>query len=91
MEEKSTGFIFTYQGNQNSSVLSTNEWFTEQLERTQILPIQNVWAAQQILSKIVITFDCILNGETIYLFHCIIYPKKHDGTVLLCMKLIPSS
>ena len=32
----------------NDSVLLTNEWYTEQLERAKILPIQNVWATQQI-------------------------------------------
>ena len=36
----------------NGSVLLTNEQCTKQLEWTQILLIQNVWAAQQISTKI---------------------------------------
>ena len=54
----------TYQGKQNGSVLLTNEQCTEQSEQTQTLPIQDVWTAQQILPKIVSTFECI-DGETI--------------------------
>ena len=58
----------TYQGKQNGSVLSTNEQCTEQLEQAQIFPIQNAWAAQQILAKTILTFECG-DGETIYMFH----------------------
>jgi len=48
------------------------------------LPIQNVWAIQQISPKIVLTFECG-DGETIYIHisFCIIYPGKHNGTILL--------
>ena len=52
----------------------------EQLEQTQILHIQNVWAAQQILPKS--SFECS-DGKTMYTFHGIIYSEKHNGTVLL--------
>ena len=43
MEKQSTCFVcITYQGKQNSCVLLTNEWFTEQLEWTKMFPWQNV-------------------------------------------------
>jgi len=48
----------TYQEKQNGSVILTNNRRTEQLKRTQILPMANVWAAQQIPLKIIVTFDC---------------------------------
>ena len=66
MEEHSTHFIcIPYQGKQNNSVLSTKEgsW-----SKHKFSPIQNVWAAQQISSKIILTFECN-DGETIYTYH----------------------
>jgi len=41
---------------------------TKQLEQEQSLPKQNIWAAQQILPKIVPTFLCS-GRETIYTIH----------------------
>ena len=41
MEKQSACFTcITYQGKQNGSVLGTNEWCMEQLERKQILPME---------------------------------------------------
>ena len=45
-----------------------NKRCMEQLDRAQTIPIQNVWVAQQILSKIVLTIECG-DGETIFMFH----------------------
>jgi len=75
MEEQFIRFIcLTYQGKQNGSVLSTNNQCMEQLERTQILPMQNVWAAQQISLKIILTIDC-RNRETIYMINLYNLPR----------------
>jgi len=70
MEKQSTCFIcITYQGKQNDSVLLTNEQFTEQLEQTQTLSIQNVLATQEYrLPKIILTFECD-HGETFFTFY----------------------
>jgi len=38
-------------------------------------PIQNVWAAQQILPKIAFTFECV-DGETIYTFYLYNLPRE---------------
>ena len=83
IEEQSTRFICKiYRGKQNDSVLLTKEWCTEQLEQAQTLTMQNIWAAQQILLKIVLTLECG-DGETIYTFHLYSLPGKQNGNVFL--------
>ena len=72
MEEQFTHLIcLTYQGKQNGSVLLTNINVRSSWIEYKFFLWQNVWAAQQISLKIVLTFDCG-NGETIYTF------KLHD-------------
>jgi len=76
MEKQSTHFIcITYQGKQNGSVLLTNKWYLKQLERTQILPIQNEWGHTENVVKNHPNFDCG-DGETIYMFYLYNLPRE---------------
>ena len=72
MEEQPTCFIcITYQGKPNGSVLLTNEWFTEQLEWTQILPMTKCTGEQQ--------NSQIKYGGMIHMFHLYNLPRKQNG------------
>ena len=82
IEEQSTFcFCIAYQGKHNGSVLLTNEQYTEQLEQTQILPIKNVRAAQQMHQKLSQLLIVVMEKQSTR-FVCIIYPDKHNGTIL---------
>ena len=75
MEKQFTRFIcITYRGKQDGSDLEQMNDVRSSWSENKFFLWQNVWAAQQIWLKIVLTFDCG-NGETIYTFKLYSLPR----------------